>query len=354
MPRNRRKASNQEPPTIGHSASPEYHAAMAAARMGAWETNLVQRTRKWSQEAMTLFGLDLPNGIGRVGGPSDEYIAALHPDDRHLMQYFHETAQHQDFYEGEYRILRPDGSIRWVTGRALVVERGADGSACRTVTVVADITEQKETEKRATLLLHESSHRAKNLIAVIQGIARRTARTSASLTEFERRFDQRLAALAASHNVLLNYDWKSAPFDALVREQISSFDETNSHRITLEGPPIFLNPDSAQIVSLVLHELGTNAVKHGALSRPDGRVHIAWEIRGKASERRMRICWTESHGPRVDTPTRTGFGQTVIRDLVAQSLKAEVQLEFRPEGLCWTALIPFSTIEHTPGEFRSP
>ncbi len=107
------------PPTVDK----DYRAALAAARMGAWETNLESRTRKWSPEAMKLFGFELPGGVGTVGGANDEYLAALHPDDRPMMKQFHQIANSHDFYEGDYRIVRPDGTIRWVTGRALVVER---------------------------------------------------------------------------------------------------------------------------------------------------------------------------------------------------------------------------------------
>ena len=106
--------------SAGPAARPiekDYRAAMAAARMGAWETNLVEGTRKWSPEAMNLFGFNLPSGIGEVGGESDEYLAALHPDDRHLMGHFHKIANVQDFYEGDYRIVRPGSHVRCaVTG----------------------------------------------------------------------------------------------------------------------------------------------------------------------------------------------------------------------------------------------
>ena len=320
----------------------DYRAALAAARMGAWETNLATKTRKWSSEAMKLFGFSLPDGVGTVGGENDEYLAALHPDDRHLRSHFHQIANTQDFYEGDYRIVRPDGVVRWVTGRALVVEREADGRARRTVTVVTDITEQKETEEHVRFLLRELSHRSKNLIAVIQGISHRTARNSGSLQDFEARFNRRLAALAASHNVLINQDWKAASLDALIREQLSSFTERDSNRVAVQGPPILVNANGAQLLGLAIHELATNAVKHGSLALPAGRVSITWD--GPDANSSLGIHWHETDGPPVVAPTRTGFGHTVIKDMLARGLDANIEMNFARTGLSWRAHIPMTAL----------
>ena len=292
---------------------------------------------------MKLFGFELPDGIGTVGGANDEYLAALHPEDRSLMKHFHQTANVQDFYEGDYRIVRPDGSLRWVTGRALVVEREADGRARRTVTVVTDITEQKETEQHVRFLLRELSHRSKNLIAVIQGIAHRTARTSASLEEFEARFGRRLVALAASHNVLINEDWKAAQLDVLIRAQLSAFTEADTSRINVRGPPTLVNANSAQVIGLAIHELATNAVKHGSLTLPTGHVSITWN-RGQNMHSPLELEWHEANGPPVAAPTRTGFGHTVIKDMFVRMLDAEVQIDFARSGLSWRAHIPSAAL----------
>jgi len=331
------------PATTSRPAADDYHAALSAARMGAWETNLATRTRKWSPEAMKLFGFDLPEGLGVVGGDADEYVAALHPDDRHLMRHFHQTAHVQDFYEGDYRVVRPDGSVRWVTGRALVVEREDDGRARRTVTVVTDITEQKQAEEHVRFLLGELSHRSKNLITVIHSVAQRTVRTSASLQEFEQRFSRRLQALAASHDALINNDWKAAPLDVLIKGQLAFFTEGDAARIDVRGPNILINANSAQMIGLAVHELATNAVKHGALAVPGGRVSITWNLAAVADDA-LSINWQESQGPHVRTPSRIGFGHTVIRDMFMRALKSEVALEFPPSGLTWRADIPLSSL----------
>lgn len=128
-----------------------FHAAMTAGRMGSWETDHSTRTRRWSAEGMALFGLDLPGGIGRVGGDCDEYVATLHPGDRHLVAGFQQLATRQDSFPAEYRIRRPDGSTVWLAGRGLVVERLPDGAPRRLVSIMADATERKLADEQLRL-----------------------------------------------------------------------------------------------------------------------------------------------------------------------------------------------------------
>ncbi len=123
-----------------------YRLALRAGRMGSWETDLLARTRTWSEEGMALFGLDLPDGRGRVGSADDEYENALHPDDRHLAQRFHEIADEQDSFLAEYRIVRPDGAVLWLAGRGMVVARRPDGRAQRLVSIMADVSERRQAE----------------------------------------------------------------------------------------------------------------------------------------------------------------------------------------------------------------
>ena len=138
-----------------------YRYALHAGRMGSWETDFSSGTRSWSKEGMALFGLDLPDGRGQVGGQGDEYAAALHPDDRHLAADLHALADRQDSFIAEYRIVRPDGAVLWLSGRGLVVARGADGRAERLVSIMADVSERKLAEEglriereRLALALH--------------------------------------------------------------------------------------------------------------------------------------------------------------------------------------------------------
>lgn len=318
-----------------------YRSALAAGRMGAWETDLVAGTRKWTPEGMVLFGLDLPEGRGVVGGDADELVAAMHPADRGLIPGSYEIADREDSFPAEYRIVRPDGAMVWVSGRGRVLKRGPGGKAQLLVSVMADITERKATELHVKFLMREMSHRSKNLLAVIQSVARQTASRSDSLADFLARFSQRLESLAASHDLLTSNDWKGVPLGDLVRQQLAPFIGRDSGRITVSGPDLELTSDAAQTLGLAIHELATNAIKHGALSRPSGRISLTWQLSQEAGgSRRVDLRWVEQGGPEVTPPTRRGFGHVVLERMTASALEGAVDIDFAPAGLVWSLSFP--------------
>jgi PAS domain S-box-containing protein len=318
-----------------------YRSALKAGRLVHWETDLVAGTRTWTDEAMELFGLTLAGHRGRVGGDADEFKLALHPDDRHLPPSFYELAHRQDWYPVEYRILKPDGTIRWVSGGGQVVSRGKDGKAQRLVNVVTDITDRKLAEEHIKLLMNELSHRAKNLLAVVLSIATQTRRTAGTFDEFLRLFTQRLQGLAASHDLLALQDWQGASLTDLVRDQLAPFVEAGSARLSVSGSSIFLGPKAAEAIGLALHELATNAVKYGALSSPAGRVTVSWDWKTSGTEPRLlQMSWEERGGPLVSLPTSKGFGHVVFGRIVTEILAGKVEMDFAPEGLNWKLSIP--------------
>ena len=323
-----------------------YRSALAAGRMGAWETDLVARTRSWSPEGMRLFGLDLPDGRGHVGGEADEFRAALHPADRHRIEEFHKVADEQDSFAAEYRIVRPDGAVLWLSGRGQVMTRTPDGKAHRLVNIVADISDRKGAEDHIEFLMREMTHRSKNLLSVVQAIARQTTRTAETQEEFEKRFGQRLQGLAASHDILVDKGWRGAPLAELVRQQLRPFlTDADSFRVELAGPPVLLNAQAAQAVGLAIHELATNSLKYGALSVAGGKIAIDWMFDDPADDESfLQLSWIEQGGPPVSPPSRKGFGHTVIEGMTARSLNGKVSLEFAPEGLRWTVAMPSSNI----------
>jgi PAS domain S-box-containing protein len=322
-----------------------YRTALAAGRMGTWETDFVTRTRRWTEEGMALFGISLPDGRGHVGGPDDEYQNALHPDDRHLMHKFHGLADKQDSFTSEYRAVHPDGTTLWLRGRGQVIARGPDGKALRMVSIVTDVTDRKAAEDHIQFLMHEISHRSKNLLMVIQSIARRTARSAGSMEEFERRFERRLQGLAASHDVLVSNDWQGAPLADLVRRQMLPFAGIQSSRLKLAGPDVIVTAEAAQALGLAIHELATNAIKYGALSAPAGKVSVSWSFVGETiAPRALLLNWIEQGGPQVSQPQRRGFGHVVIGEMVERSLGGKVAMEFASEGLKWSVVIPASNL----------
>jgi two-component sensor histidine kinase len=323
-----------------------YRSALAAGRMGTWETDLVAKTRLWTPEGMVLFGINLPGGRGHVGGDQDEYWRALHPDDRYLVKKFHELADKQDSFTSEYRVVWPDGTTLWLRGHGRVVARTADGKAHRLVSIVADVTERKAAEDHAQFLMHELSHRSKNLLAVIQSISRRTARTTTTMEEFESRFERRLQGLAASHDVLIRNSWQGALLADLLRQQLMPFMDIQSSRVELTGPDIVVTAEATQAIGLAIHELATNAIKYGALSVPSGKVKISWAFDSESllASRELLLKWVEQGGPRIVPPSRNGFGHLVIGEMIERSLNAKVTLEFVTHGLEWSVSIPATSL----------
>jgi two-component sensor histidine kinase len=209
-------------------------------------------------------------------------------------------------------------------------------------TLVEAAAERKRSEDQVRFLMRELSHRAKNQLAVVVAMARRTAERSDGIADFEKVFSERLMALARSTDLLVSQNWRGVSLVELVDAHLMPFTAGNKSRLTVEGPWIELGPDAAQSVGLALHELATNASKYGALSVPGGTVAVRWMHTG-GEPRALRIEWTESGGPPVTAPTRSGFGSVVIQRTVAQSLNGTVTHDFRPEGVYWSIELPLDT-----------
>lgn len=240
------------------------------------------------------------------------------------------------------------GGLSQVEGLSRVEGLSQAGAASRVTHLIVsgfDVTDRVQAQDHAQFLMQESSHRSKNLLAVVQAIAQQTARRAASLEAFQERFLQRLAGLAASQDLLVGQGWQGAILSELVRQQLTPFAEADSPRLELIGPHVMVSADAAQSIGLAMHELATNAAKHGAWSGAAGRVTVAWRFEAAGDEtRRLVLCWRESDGPPVVVPKNKGFGHVVIERMVAFSLKSEVRLEFPPEGLVWTLTIPASLL----------
>lgn len=322
-----------------------YRNAVITGRLAAWETDMVTRTRIWTEEGMALFGLDLPEGRGQVGGDNDEYLRSLHPDYKHLMAQFHTMANRIDTYPTEYQIVRPDGKVLWVQGRGRVIARTSDGKAARVANIVVDITERKKAQAHIQQLMGELSHRSKNLLAVVQAIAGRTVRTARTLDEFGESFAERLQGIAASQDLLVQENWRGAHLAELVRQQLAPYAEAGGARLSINGPDVVLTSGATQAIGLALTELATNAIKHGAWCVPDGAVTVEWTYQGAGTgASSLRLSWLEAGGPPVTPPTRKGFGHVVIESMAAQSTGGEVTIDFDPKGMRWSLEMPATNI----------
>ncbi len=200
------------------------------------------------------------------------------------------------------------------------------------------VAKQEDTELR--VVADELGHRLKNLVAVIQSIARQTMNQAATKEDFEARFSARLGAFGHSLDLLIDNDWRGAQIDDLVRLELTPFGLQDQVQISVKGPPLALGSVAARNIGLALHELATNASKYGALSVPEGKIAVQWELAGRGGRQRFRMTWCESGGPIVTEPTRRGFGRQVIEYLPAQALAGKVTHEFVPAGVRWTLDVP--------------
>jgi two-component sensor histidine kinase/CheY-like chemotaxis protein len=229
----------------------------------------------------------------------------------------------------EFRVLRPNGEIRWCLGAAAVSE---DKNIVSGVSI--DITDRKEAEERQVLLAREVDHRAKNALALVQSIIRLTK--AADQKAYVNAVEGRIKALSRAHNVLAQSRWQGASISGLVEEELAPYRTAETARITTSGPEILLQPAAAQTLAMALHELATNAAKYGALSEIAGRLVLRWQTDGE----RILLRWQEDGGPRVCEPNTKGFGSRVITASVEQQLEGRLSFDWRPEGLICEIEIP--------------
>lgn len=217
------------------------------------------------------------------------------------------------------------------------------GSGKRVVgltSAVVDITANKEGEEHLRLLMREISHRSKNLLAIIQAMARQTARHVDSIDDFLNQFNARVQALARSHDLLVQENWHGAALRDLLKSQLSPYVDTDLTQVTIDGPSVLLKPETAQNLGLALHELASNASKYGALTVPAGRVTIRWSEIADGERSGIELLWAETGGPTLGVPKKRGFGSMLIQQNLSRSLESEVELKFEPDGVNCCIFIP--------------
>jgi two-component sensor histidine kinase len=188
------------------------------------------------------------------------------------------------------------------------------------------------------MLIEELNHRVKNTLAILQAIAVQTFH-SASKSEREK-FEGRLGALAQAHNLLSQEKWQSSALGDLISRVLEPYRLTDPERVRMSGPPVPLSPRRAVIISMVVHEIATNAAKYGALSNETGTVRVDWEILDKDDHPKLRLIWAEAGGPPVTAPVKRGFGSRLIERSARDQLGGEATVDFLPSGVVYTLLCP--------------
>ncbi|MFC6791260.1 HWE histidine kinase domain-containing protein [Methylobacterium komagatae] len=233
-------------------------------------------------------------------------------------------------FQGEALNYRKDGTtyrVEWL----ITPVHNADGRITNWVSAQRDVTERRAFEDRQALMVRELHHRVKNTLAMVQAVLNATMRSSVTMAEFSKAFGGRIVSLARTHALITEDEAQVASFEGLLRAELDPYREGD--RIRLEGPPLKLPSDVAVPVSMALHELTTNALRHGALGHPGGRVVVTWATEDGPSGPWLSWTWNEHDGPPPTLPTREGFGTRLLNKILTAQVAAEVDVAFEGDGL---------------------
>jgi PAS domain S-box-containing protein len=219
----------------------------------------------------------------------------------------------------------------------------AAGNLVGAVNMLVDITERKRAEEQQALLVRELHHRVRNTLATVQAIMSSTANACSTIDEFKEAFVGRIACLSKTHALLTDDRRQAVSFRDLLASELDPFDDGSDRRIKLIGPQVELPSHLAVPMGMTIHELTTNAAKHGALSELGGAVEVTWSEVIDAAGRRLTCEWIERDGPAVSPPQRRGFGSRLLQHVLALQTQAEVALDYHPAGLRCRLMVPLST-----------
>ncbi|SEQ45409.1 Two-component sensor histidine kinase, contains HisKA and HATPase domains [Loktanella sp. DSM 29012] len=313
------------------------------AGLGLGTVDYVNDTITLDARAAELFDLPALRPVSR-----DELHARIHPEDQPHVQHEVDALLapgQPDIVDVVHRVPRPDGGHRWLSARKQVTfKQDADGNARPVSGLVAimDISALKSHEDHVVALMGEMNHRLKNVLTIVQSIARLTARTTEP-QDFLASFNARMAALGQNQNLLMQQAAVGVQLGDLVREQLSPFASRTDPRITVDGPALILRESAMQSIGLTLHELATNATKYGALSVSEGRLTVSWTV----TDETLSLSWREDGGPSVKAPEHRGFGTSVLQTMTEAALNATVTQDFDPKGLRWSMTCPVQAINDT-------
>ena len=296
----------------------------------------------WNFGAERIFGYAAHEIIGHP-------ILELIPSDR---------LDEEDYILGKLRkgerIKQYDTVRKCKDGRLIHVSltispiRNQDNKIVGISKIARDITELKLAQETQSLLLRELNHRSKNLLAVADAIVRQTARSTPP-KDFVERISRRLHALSVNQDLMIEYNWRGADISQIIQWQLASVVDSYVGRVLLEGYPCIVTPRVAQALGLAIYELATNALKFGALSTPDGKVHVKWEVTDEEGERQFKLTWRELGGPPAIAPKKKGFGSAIIESMIARSVLGAAAVTYTPAGLIWELTAPETGLTQTSG-----
>ena len=336
-------------PAIDASYGPGEHAAYLAAIVSSSDDAIVSKTldgivTSWNAAATRIFGYAPEEMIGQ--SITKIIPAELLSEEDHILSQLR-RGERINHFDTE-RVTKSGNRIH--VSLTISPVRDASGRLIGASKIARDVSDRKHAERLQQLLVSELNHRVKNTLATVQSIANQTVRLARSPAEFAVSFGGRVQALARAHSLLTSNTWRGTDMQSLIRDQLMI---EGDPRISMSGPSTMLEPQLALHLALVIHELGTNAHKYGALSVPNGALSIRWAVRHDNEGRHLLMQWQERNGPHTEPPAVRGFGT----NLIEQSLQAhggEATLRYDPVGVTYELKLPlaetFSTQRPQPGE----
>jgi PAS domain S-box-containing protein len=306
--------------------------ALAAGQMGSWDWDVENGECNWDAGQYRIFGVDPEN----FKLTYDNIRPLIHPEDLQRIEGLVAGGiADKATFQTEARIIRPNGELRWCICAAAMT-MNSEGRVVRVSGVTVDITDRKEAEERQALLAREVDHRARNALAVTQSIVHLTR--ASNIKGYIAAVNGRIGALSRAHALLSESRWQGADLATLVDDELAPYGISGAAKIEVSGPAISLEPATAQILALALHELATNAVKYGALSSPSGVVDVSWEL----DSGNLILQWIETGGPPTKAPSSRGFGTKLITATCETQLGGKTKFGWLPQGLHCTLTVPIS------------
>ena len=308
--------------------------ALTAGGVMAFEWNARTNGSNRSDNAAQILGLVPDKSFSAA-----EFLERVHPDDRpDFKARIHAVSPEKPSYRKTFRFRCPDGREIWLE-ESSIAEFDPTGRLVGLKGLTVEITERKQSDERQGLLIAELDHRVKNLLARVAVISSYTRLGSSSVDEFVQVLDRRIHSMAAAHSLLSQNRWNGVNLADLVDSQLAPY--ATAANMTIAGPDVTLGPTVTQAVAMALHELVTNAVKYGALSSPNGHVSVKWNRQpADGASTRVKIEWRENGGPPVVTPAKSGYGMSLIREMIPHELGGAVDLAFVTEGVCCEIDVP--------------
>jgi len=283
----------------------------------------------WNKSAERIFGYTAEEAVGKP-------ITILIPPDRldeepAILERIRRGERVEHF---ETVRMRKHGS-RVDISLTISPVKNAEGKIIGASKIARDITERKRSEAQIAILAREAEHRAKNVLATVQATVHLTQ--SDTPEGLKQAIEGRIQALANVHRLFVESRWEGADLHGLAQEELAAYSPGRETRVQIDGPSVLLEPNAAQAIAVILHELATNAAKYGALSVPNGQVRTEWSHEQNGQ---LVLRWTEKGGPPVEPPTRRGFGARVMENMVRGQFKGELKFDWHPEGLACEIVLP--------------